>query len=141
MSMVKMDDFRGEDKCIDWHAFHKAQIEAGEICQRCQTHITLSMFNKGIATLCYQCREATEKTEELWHDKFVRCPKCGHLWDPSECEDYDLLGDGEHDATCPECDHDFEISTSISFSFKSPERIQEAEDELETVQETEHDKD
>ncbi len=121
MSLTKMDDFRGESGQINWGAFHQAQIENGEICPRCLAHLT---FSKGYAALCYQCKKA-EEAEEVWHDRFVRCPKCGWLWDPTECEDYDLLSDGDHDAHCCECKHDFEISTSVSFSFRSPERIPE----------------
>lgn len=133
MSRTKMDDFRKGDGKIDWQAFHNAEVEAGDICQKCHTFI---LFAKVGPVLCGQCRKATEETEELWHDRFVRCPKCGYMWDPSETDDYHLMADGDHDAHCCECDHEFEMGTSISFSYKSPERIQEAEDELETVQET-----
>lgn len=137
MSLVKMDSFRKANGKIDWRALHQAQIDNGENCQKCHGHI---MFSRGHPALCHQCRKAGG-TEEFWHDSFLRCPKCGHLWDPMACENYDLLADGDHDAHCCECGHNFEMATSVSFSFRSPKRIQEEENEPETVQKTEHGKD
>lgn len=120
---VKMDDFRDEDGNIRWSDYRQARVRNGESCQKCHTHL---IFAKGHADTCRQCRLA-EETDEIWHDRFVRCPKCGYMWDPSDGDDYDLMADGDHDVQCYECDHGFEISTTISFSFKSPERTREKE--------------
>ena len=142
MARTEMDDFKGEDGKIDWGAYKQAQVDSGEDCQKCGSFL---MFPKGYPTLCTSCKKA-EGTEEIWHDSFVRCPKCGYMWDPMVCEDYHLLSDGDHDAFCCECDHEFAMGTSVSFSFKSPARIQEEEpepveeeeDDPETVQEVEN---
>ncbi len=142
--LVKMDDFKKDDGNIDWREYHRAQVNVGERCKKCETFLT---FSKGYATLCHNCKEVEDSKDEVWHDELVRCPKCGRTWKPYESEDYHLLADGEHSATCNECDHSFEISTTISFSFNSPAMIQEEEpepveeeeeDDPETVQEVEN---
>jgi len=43
-----------------------------------------------------------------------------HL-DPYDCEEYEVFHDGEHEVNCHECDKDFEVSTYVSYYFKSPE--------------------
>lgn len=122
-----MDDHKVDGK-VDWSAYRKAQIENGEICRKCLSHMT---FSRGYSRLCPACKKLEEDDGEVWSDDYVRCPKCSTTWQPYESEQYELLGDGSHDVTCSNCDHDFTVSTSISWSFNSPPRVQEENGEEE----------
>lgn len=119
MNGVNVDDFETDDK-IDWAAYHKAQVAAGEICSKCGTHLMYFFANspKG-PTECRACKGIAE-TSELDHEIYVRCPKCKCTWNPRETEDYHLMEDGEHSVACEDCGHDFEVSTIVSYSFCSP---------------------
>lgn len=119
--MISMRDFEDEKGKVDFKAYHRAEIDAGERCYICDGYI---MFAKGNKTKCYDC-EKLEKNEEVSHFCLIRCPKCKATWDAHETEDYDLHYDGEHKISCYECGYDFEVITSVSYSFKSPELIEE----------------
>jgi hypothetical protein len=60
------------------------------------------------------------KPEELCHSDLVRCPKCCQTFNPGESDCHELYGDGEHEICCEECNHTFEISTHVSYTFVSP---------------------
>ena len=121
-----MDSFKVDGK-IDWEAYRKAQIEAGEICYQCGSLDNL-IFSPGYKKLCHQC-ESISKSRELSHDKMVRCPACGHSWKVGDNDDYDLYEDGEHEVSCSNCNHDFQVTTHVSYRFESPERVTEPKDE------------
>lgn len=118
---TKFNDYK-VDGNIDWTAYRKAQTENGEICSKCRSHIT---FAKGHETACRDCDKLENDDGEVWSDNYIRCPKCSVTWQPYEREHYELLEDGSHDVTCQNCDHDFTVSTSISWTFNSPPKIQE----------------
>lgn len=54
---------------------------------------------------------------------------CGGDWNVFETDDYDLYSEGEHEVTCIDCNHEFEVSTTISYNFQSPKRLKEKEEE------------
>lgn len=122
--MIHLKDFEDEKGKIDWKAYNKAEEDAGERCYKCGSHI---IFAKGFRTICYSCSKATD-SEEFDHDCFLRCPKCKETWNPDDTEDYDVYADGEHGVICPECNNEFEITTSVSYSFTSPELVGEKDD-------------
>jgi hypothetical protein len=66
-----------------------------------------------------------EEPEECSSKNYVRCPKCGEKINVVNGDWYALYEDGEHSVTCQndECEHDFEISTHVSFSFDSPAMV------------------
>jgi hypothetical protein len=115
---VEMNDFRGEGGNVDWISYNKAKINNGDVCFRCHK---IQIRSTGEKSLCSQCREL-ESGDEVFHNKFVRCPKCGDTFDPYETEDYKLLYDGGHDVTCDNCDEEFEVTTYVDYEFKSPAR-------------------
>jgi len=114
---VKMESFRKPDGSVDWTAYSKAEVANGEKCQGCKTML---LYPKGYPETCGSCRDLVDDAGEVMHDRRVRCPACKHTWSPRDNEDYDVLEDGEHTVSCPECDHEFEVSTSISWTFHSP---------------------
>ncbi len=132
--MSTLDDFRKQDGQIDWDAYRQAEINEGKKCYKCGAYIMLSGISffgrpERIAgpSLCMSCRSLPNK-EEITHESFIRCPKCGHSWNPRDNENYEIYEDGDHNVCCPECDHDFEIFTSVTFTFRSPELISEQEE-------------
>lgn len=127
MNYTRIDDHKKTDGSIDWSAYNAAKKRNGESCQKCGAYIVLG--GGGSPRTCHSC-ERLLKDEEITHDKFIRCPKCKKLWSPYDCEQYEVFTDGEHEISCYECDHTFEVSTHLSFSFTSPELITEdSEDE------------
>jgi hypothetical protein len=122
--MIDMKQFEDENGKLDWKAYRHAQVMAGERCSRCGAYI-VSVFRKieGPAE-CAECKNLTEKGE-VSHSTLLRCPECSNSWKPEEQDDYHVYEEGEHEVTCYDCDHSFEISTQVSFEFTSPEKEEE----------------
>ena len=114
--MISIKNYTKEDGTVDWKAFKTAQIEAGEICLKCGAFI---LFDAGYPQLCIACQKF-EKDDEVRHEIFVRCPYCRDTFDPTDSDYYELLSDGEHIVSCPDCEKEYEISTAISWLFTSP---------------------
>lgn len=111
----------------------KAKQATGENCYRCGSWILTIGKAPGFRRLCYDCKQV-DGEGELINSKFIRCPKCRHSWGPFDSEDsfeQRIFDDGPHDIYCPHCEHEFEISTNVSYSFNSPELIKEEESEEE----------
>lgn len=123
--MVNMDDFRNEAGQIKWNEYEKAKLANGERCSACGCFIYPP---RGRQSKCVNCETLSNQPGEVSHEKHVRCPKCQHAWSPGEQEQYALYEDGEHEATCPECDHEFQVRTWVSYSFDSPPLVQEPAD-------------
>lgn len=121
---VKLDDHKLADGNIDWSAYRLAQKANGEICTKCGGYVSIFGGN-GHPDQCHDCKSLTESSEEVSHHDIIRCPACGHEMNVSDFEDGRLYGDGEHNVSCDECDHDFEVSTSVSYTFTSPARVAE----------------
>ena len=89
-------------------------------CKQCESILSPTEDSK--RTLCRACLRAKAQKEEITHHKLIRCPDCGKMMHPSEHELEEVYGDGEHDVVCVFCDADFQVSTYIWYTFKSPER-------------------
>lgn len=131
--MITLADFTGADGKIDWPAYraasalqHQADVAAGKWCSECNRYL---LWPKGVRDQCLACKRLKEPAE-CDHHKMVRCPKCGLAFDPSEQDYYSLYSDGEHQVTCGECSHQFEITTRTSYTFTSPARITQPTAEL-----------
>ena len=128
---TQIDNFKGSDGSVDWVRYRTAQVANGEYCSKCRG--LAAYFNPpGHPTLCSDCRGLKEVTgEEVTHDDFIRCPKCGHQDKISEwdgCDDGDVMyGDGDHAVSCPECEHEYVITTRASYSYTSPAMIKTEE--------------
>lgn len=75
---------------------------------------------------CRTCAAAA-KDEKMSSDRAIRCPACRATIDPSERDwwEYGVFEEGNHDVSCPHCDHDFEVQTWIRHTFESPAMIQQ----------------
>lgn len=121
---TELEDFALPEGGHDWAAYYAAQIAKGEKCYQCHALI----YNaSGERTLCYECRQLETDRDEVWHESFIRCPKCGNLdliseWD----DDYfkEKYEDGDHEVECMECEHRYEIGTNVSYSYTSPPMIE-----------------
>lgn len=134
--MPNLEECKKPDGSYDWTKYNALQEQErdvrkakGELCREkgCNRFI---MWSKGYPQTCSDC-EALDAPEELHHPTDIRCPKCGYHWDIWDGEYYEIANEGEHEVECPECDHKFEVSTSVSYSFKSPERLKEPENDRE----------
>ena len=138
--MISISEFERGDGSIDWKAYKKAQVDEGTICRKCNEYIvSINLFGHKItgSRLCGHCAALSEK-EKLSHPVYIRCPKCENTWSPMDSYDHDVFSDGEHNVQCTECNHNFSISTSISFTFESPELIdfkEEHDDDDEDINE------
>lgn len=128
--MPSLETYRKPDGSLDHAAYNDAvkreRIERqgkGELCSRCERFI---VYAKGYPQICGECKSLGEQGE-IHHDSEVRCPKCGKSWEVGNGDDYELYGEGSHDVTCGSCDHEFEITTWVSYTFLSPERIHKSE--------------
>ena len=119
MPMVNIEDHQTPEGKTNQKSYRAAQIANGEICTQCGEYARV--FGTGHPELCSQCKDA-DKTEELTHDVYIRCPKCGYKWNAYEDDEYTILSDGEHTVSCHQCDYEFGIVTNVSYSFVSPER-------------------
>jgi uncharacterized CHY-type Zn-finger protein len=139
MRIVSVADHQTPDGKMDWKSYNAASeaarrqdINDGVYCSSCGAYL---IFNRGGGRQrCGQCRGLSEPGE-LTHDRLIRCPACGDTFNPGDNDHYKLYGDGEHSVTCQNCDHQFEVSTHISYSFTSPPRISPAEDDEEPEEE------
>ena len=119
--MVNFSDFKDTKGNINWTAYRAARIAAGELCMRCET----AQYSRGSGNprLCLDCQSLDTDSDEVTHDDYIRCPRCHHQHRVSDGDNYDLYEDGEHDFNCQSCDYDFEVSTSVSYMFRSPALI------------------
>ena len=106
----------------DYQARHKAEIEEGLWCYQCggMASSPLGKLTCGYRRLCYHCRKFNTSPEEVTDSKFVRCPKCRERWEGYELCSYEGLEDGEHEITCPGCEHEFTVTVATEFHFTSP---------------------
>jgi len=119
--ITSLESFKLANGNYDWTAYRAAQKANGEICTDCGAY---TVWGKGHPDRCGDCKRL-EEPGETTHHSLIRCPKCGHQMEIGSCELGELYEDGSHDVSCQNCDHDFEVSTQISFSFTSPARIPE----------------
>lgn len=52
--MISANDFLMPDGKIDWQAYDKARIDAGEKCKKCGKHL---LFPKGYPEECFACKD------------------------------------------------------------------------------------
>lgn len=48
-----------------------------------------------------------------------RCPHCGKECDVSNNDWWKLYEEGEHEVSCPHCESDFCVNTSVRYSFST----------------------
>jgi uncharacterized C2H2 Zn-finger protein len=105
-------------------------VADGTRCFRCKAYLPgWGLSSKpGYKKACYECAQI-DTPDEVRNCKFIRCPKCGHSFNPFDGDpgDFsnDILRDGESDVICGQCDHQFEVTTNVSYTWDSPPRIEE----------------
>ena len=100
-----------------------------KICVRCGK-IFKSYFYE---TMCYKCQ--TEKNLEDIKESIlsgeatstncesdVICPWCGEVIE-GDCETSEFYEDGTHVFSCPECDKEFTLSTSVSYAYSTEREL------------------
>jgi hypothetical protein len=113
--MTDMEDHQTEDDTLDFTAYHKAQVAAGERCTLCGTVLHPG---RGCPTKCFDCK-SLDTSGTVSHVTFVRCPACKGRMDMHN-DMYEYWDDGDHEISCHHCDHEFEITTDVSRTFESP---------------------
>lgn len=104
---------------------------ATKICERCGKNKPMLSWE----SLCYECQEivelekiqanileATDDEEvDTLSSNYVICPYCGEAMDT--CYGYEdfpeLYEEGDHLVTCPNCDKEFVLETSISYYYET----------------------
>jgi DNA-directed RNA polymerase subunit RPC12/RpoP len=106
--------------------------QSGEKCLMCGEYI-LCLRPPGYSQRCWKCKEL-DGADAVRDNRYVRCPKCRHSWNPFDGDAYwenDFFQEGEHDVCCPACEHRFEVTTNVSYSFDSPVLIADEVEEEE----------
>jgi uncharacterized C2H2 Zn-finger protein len=119
-----MSDFEDKKGKTDWNAYHKAQEEAGERCPKCKAFM-LGLFKKSSKSFCQSCISLISDEKTVDHHIFVRCPKCQMTMDVYYYQFENLHMEGEHKIMCQECEHEFEVTTEVQYTFTSPELIKD----------------
>lgn len=129
----------GEDFLVFLHREHAWKKSVGEECYKCGHWI---LFGHGYRELCSDCKSLRDYKGEVSNNHAVRCPKCKHEMSGEDLYDTNLWEEGDHEVMCQECEHEFTVSTSITYTFHSPELVPdepepEDEDEEEESEEPE----
>lgn len=66
--------------------------------------------------------------EEMVSSTHVRCPRCGHEWrvDRENHYHFHFFEAGVRVVDCNECDYHFRVTTFVTFTFESPEMVEES---------------
>lgn len=107
---------------IDWVEHHRQQVATGRICSCCASIILRSTDTP---QRCFACEQAELNDTEIDHESYVRCPACNEHIRPED--DHDMYNEGENAVCCERCDYEFDVTTSISYTFTSPPRLSEEE--------------
>jgi len=140
---VSFKDYKDDKGGIDWQAYREAQAEVGEICHRCHKYLILENIGATLfgregdlpqRRLCSDCKHLDQDTgREVRHEKYIRCPKCGHqsfVHDWEMCDYGEVFyAEGTHDIYCPQCEHEFTIATHVSYTYESPPMLTGEEQE------------
>jgi len=124
--MISINDYKNDEGRVDWPAYDVAQIACGEKCQTCgELILNINLWGGKSERLpgpqdCYSCRVLIGNSESVRHDRFIRCPECGAKHDPRTEEEYRVMEEGEHSYSCDECDCEFNVSTSVVYTYTSP---------------------
>jgi hypothetical protein len=129
--MIDFEEYRKEDGTVDWGAYQKAQVDAGERCYQCSSLIVSIRSRTKAAgkTLCYGCQGHRDELGEREHESRVRCPQCQNTWDVFEHEDYQVLKEDGDDVCCPDCDYTFHVDCRVEYHLTSPALLGEEHDE------------
>jgi hypothetical protein len=134
MKYTRFEDHEGPDGKLNWKSYHDSQKRNGEVCSRCGKYI---LFPKGYPEQCPDCHSLSKSKQEVYHSSLVRCPKCLTEIDAFDLCSYGIHEEGEHEVSCPGCDANFVVNTTISYKFESP-AIEEKPEEQESSEEQEN---
>lgn len=74
--------------------------------------------------------DSCELSDEYYCTEGVVCPKCRNYMSIDENDLWHLFNEDTHEVNCTKCDFDFEVSSSVRWSF-SIQKIEEEESENE----------
>jgi len=112
----------------EWEVNRQNEIDTGGRCRQCEA---LIVFPKGAPSLCPACKDMLSP-DPVDHPRRIRCPRCRALMDPhADPEDLaDLFLEGVHEVVCQSCEHEFDVTTTVSYTFGSPEVLDPDPDEI-----------
>jgi hypothetical protein len=123
---VNMDNHKKPDGHIDWTSYEKAKVANGEKCRTCGQYL---IFASGYPDECEHCKVVHRSNFAVEHSYLIRCPHCRHEMNVYNDELFDLYDAGYHEVSCTLCDKEFEVETRITYSFESPDIIEDEDKE------------
>ena len=71
--------------------------------------------------------EALKKQGDMdfWLNKQPKCPHCGNDFDVSKNDAWRIYAEDTHDVSCPSCDLDFKVKSSVTFKFTTDASVQD----------------
>ena len=61
----------------------------------------------------------------FWLNKHPKCPHCGTDYDVSKNDAWRLCNENTHDVSCPNCDLDFRVKSSVTYHFSTDSDVQD----------------
>lgn len=94
-------------------------MDKTNMCVKCSQEVEQEKIKREFD----EFNEQAEPDEEFdtWSSDFVICPHCGYAI-PADVsyEDFpEIYEEGGHELTCPECNKDFILETSVSYSYET----------------------
>ncbi len=92
------------------------------ICSKCHEELDQEKIKKDFDEFYEEAEEGEEF--DTFSDKYVICPYCGYAI-PTDYgyEDFpEIYTEGDNDLTCPECEKDFVLETSVSYYYETKKK-------------------
>jgi len=118
--MIKINDFIDKSRVVQWAQYKKAKRDAGEECYKCSGFIPYHYTATPGPAMCGSCKNLENNPGQVFSERLVRCPTCSHQQEIDTYDDYSVYEEGEHEVMCNNCEEEYTISTSITYTFKSP---------------------
>jgi hypothetical protein len=118
MSNININDFLDENGIVNWARYKQAKRNAGEECYKCGGYISHHLIT-GRQMLCSSCNSLNANTGEVYSESLTRCPSCSHQQE-IDTDYYTIFEEGLHCVSCNECGLDYDIETSVKYTYRSP---------------------
>jgi DNA-directed RNA polymerase subunit RPC12/RpoP len=123
---VNINDFLDEHNRVNWSAYRQAMRTTGETCSHCDGFISRPTGKPTVCAVCAadgKCIQL-ESGLQVQSTQWIRCPHCGHRFDPTNTELHQVYSEGQHEIWCVNCDQDFTVETQITRVYVSPAQAQ-----------------
>lgn len=121
---MSISDFKDANGYTDWDAYEADEVSKGNRCKTCGTYIIHAFSTPKGPKECYSCKTLEGSDDEVTHDRYVRCPRCGLKDDAADWWESGIYDDNDTTSIyCNECEYEYEVTTHIIYSYESPERL------------------